>query len=303
MNTVIKKFLKDNFIKKNVAIIPYVADAIIALDSIDKIVSKFAKNNMETFDKEPGLAINHDLYRRAYDYIEGALVLIITNKVSSSEVLCRTSIESSINLHFICSEDNSDNLIAYFKQYIKTERRQNINWSKASKNPIHLKDDIDKNLKMIEEKELSLDGDEIILKKYFKHFEIDFEKVDSVWPSIFDRFRIIGKEFEYRTIYASLCSQAHNDPEDSLNNLALILSNSEGMKEGLDMENYLFSTKMILHCIHMFIEASMVYISRFGVDFDFSKLFVIWLEITDTLALLSKNKTKHILHMSEKSHT
>jgi hypothetical protein len=40
-----------------------------------------------------------------------------------------------------------------------------------------------------------------------------------------------------------------NVAEDSLNNLALMLSNSEGMegtKEGLDMENYLFSTKMIL---------------------------------------------------------
>jgi len=96
---------------------------------------------------------------------------------------------------------------------------------------------------------------------------VDFDAVDLKWPSIFDRFKEIGNEVGYRTVYAALCSQAHNDAEDVLNRImSRVIGNVSGMEEAQWMEQYNFSLYLLLTAIDYHIIASAMYIAKFGIN-------------------------------------
>jgi hypothetical protein len=57
----------------------------------------------------------------------------------------------------------------------------------------------------------------------------------------FSRFRAVGEQIHYRTVYAALCSQTHNDAEDLLNNFAVHLTSDEALHQSLAKETESFS--------------------------------------------------------------
>ena len=72
------------------------------------------------------------MYERALTHVEGCLVLFSQNYYSCAESLCRTSLESSINL-FYCSLGNTEErIVSYFKDYIAAERDQIRKWLGAA---------------------------------------------------------------------------------------------------------------------------------------------------------------------------
>lgn len=106
-----------------------------------------------------------------------------------------------------------------------------------------------------------------MLKESLSLAGVDYDSVEIIWPNIFDRFKEIDKEVEYRTVYAALCSQAHNDAEDALNQImARVVRNVEGLDEAHWYEQYFFSLYLALTAIDYHIMASAMYLSRFKID-------------------------------------
>ena len=75
---------------------------------------------------------------------------------------------------------------------------------------------------------------------------VNFDAVDLKWPSIFDRFKETKGEVNYRTVYAALCSQAHNDAEDILNKImSRVIDNVTGLEDAQWVEQYNFSLYLL----------------------------------------------------------
>ena len=119
---------------------------------------------------------------------------------------------------------------------------------------------------LIRSKERCLDAYEEVLRNSFSQSGVDYDKSSESWPNVFERFSKIGKEVDYRTVYAGLCSQAHNDAEDVLNGLMARVIEIEGMERAAEIEKYIYSLNMVLTSILFYIESSMIYLAKFGVD-------------------------------------
>ena len=69
----------------------------------------------------------------------------------------------------------------------------------------------------IDRKNEALDAYEKIIDELNSHFGIHMTNVNA-WPTLVDRLSALDRRLEYRTVYAAMCSQAHHDAEDILNN-------------------------------------------------------------------------------------
>lgn len=160
---------------------------------------------------EPSWGLLHTMYERALAHVEGCFVLFSNNYYSCAEALCRTAIELSINLFYCSLGDTEGRIASYFKNYISTERDQNCNWLAAvyaSKSPSAAKGH---HRESIAKKVEALRAYERTLVQFYDQISLDYGAMKASWPSLFDRYKLIGKEIDYRTIYSALCSQAHND--------------------------------------------------------------------------------------------
>ena len=113
-------------------------------------------------------------------------------------------------------------------------------------------------------KEEALRNYEHILTKAYRQISIDYEKAEASWPNLFDRFKSIGKETDYRTVYAALCSQAHNDAEDLLNKFVAGVVQNKGMKERQERENISFALLMIFISVVTLIESAAMYLAKYS---------------------------------------
>jgi len=76
----------------------------------------------------------------------------------------------------------------------------------------------------------------------------------------------IGDEVGYRTIYAALCSQAHSDPEDIVNNMvARVIPVLEPSGEAQQVEQYHFSFFMLHHAVAYHLRAAIEMFRLFGI--------------------------------------
>jgi hypothetical protein len=120
----------------------------------------------------------------------------------------------------------------------------------------------------ITEKEKALRIYERILTQFYSQLSLDYGMIEAPWPSLFDRFRSIGKEINYRTVYAALCSQAHNDAEDLLNELVSKGLQIEGMIERHERENISFALFMVLVSVMTLIEGASMYLGKYSLGSD-----------------------------------
>jgi hypothetical protein len=209
----------------------------------------------------------HDMYIRSYEYCCGVLGCFLIGQFPSSEALCRTAIEGAINLHYVSLGDSMGKQIAYFKTHIKNERKQNSNWKSSVEQSGYPNDIKNHHLERIRGEDASLDQYEIMLRESLSLDRVDYDAVDIKWPSIFDRFREVDNEVGYRTVYAALCSQAHNDAEDVLNKImSRVITNVEGLEEAQWVEKYNFSLYLLLTAIDYHIFSSAMYLSKIGIN-------------------------------------
>lgn len=87
------------------------------------------------------------------------------------------------------------------------------------------------------------------------------------WPhKIADRFRLLGFETSYRTVYAAMSSQTHNDAEDLLNLFYIAGSERNELLNKLEMETINFSRLLMYEGVRYYLEAIHRYAVCFGLD-------------------------------------
>ena len=78
----------------------------------------------------------------------------------------------------------------------------------------------------------------------------------NAWPTLVNRLTALDRRLEYRTVYAAMCSQAHHDAEDVLNNfMANCHPDADRLAARTEREADTFSVFMVLFGLRWFVEA------------------------------------------------
>ena len=242
-------------------------NAVYLLEKSDEIINQLCKENEERLIEVVHWQSMHDMYKRNYEYCCGILSCFLVGQFPSSEALCRTAIEGAINLHYVSLDDSMGKQIAYFKNHIETERKQNKSWRTSVEQSNFPDDAKEHHYKRIEDKDQVLNFNENALRQSLALSEIDYDTAGLNWPNTFERFKEAGKEVGYRTVYAALCSQAHNDAEDSINQIiSRVVEGVDGLAEAQQIEQYNFSLSLLLTALEYHVLAAAMYISKFSIS-------------------------------------
>ncbi|EIZ1170178.1 hypothetical protein MOV00_000252 [Vibrio vulnificus] len=285
MDKLVEKFFEQRALSKDIQLNEPLYKALFYLEKSNELVEELCNKNQSELIKNVPWPTMHDMYRRNYEYCCGVISCFLVGQFQSSEALCRTAIEGAVNLHYVSLGDSMSKQIAYFKNYLVTERKQNKNWKESVEASSFPQAGKDHHLQTILEKEGALNHYEEALRESLRLAGVDFDAVDLKWPSIFDRFKEIGEEVGYRTVYAALCSQAHNDAEDILNKImARVIDNVSGMEEAQWIEQYNFSLYLMLRALDYQITASAMYVAKFNIKVD--ALVQLKKEVIETTSLV-----------------
>ena len=218
----------------------------------------------EEFDHlDPLWALLRSMLNRIFGHVEGAIVAYVTGSTASSEVISRTAIESAINLLYILVDERKGNRIAqYLAHYFNNEQREIDQWLKAASK-----------LAGEAQKVHQLAATEKRTRIHKLQGTTDFslsqvglpttEASATNWPKISERFRLLGLEIDYRTVYAGLCSQTHNDAEDLLNYFFAVASGNQELIDKAALETVNFSRFMLYFAVKYYITAAGGYAMRF----------------------------------------
>lgn len=267
MDNFVKEFINKRTLSAEMELNEPLCKAIYCLEKSDELINNVCcKHQQQLINNVPWPSM-HDMYKRSYEYCCGALGCFLIAQFPSSEALCRTAIEGAVNLHYVSLGNSMGKQIAYFKEYLETERKQNTNWQRSVENSDYPQDAKDHHFEKIRQKEESLTQYDDMLRQSLHLAGIDYDSSKLNWPNIFERFREVDDEIGYRTIYVALCSQAHNDAEDVLNSIfSRVASGVDGLAEAQMVEQYNFSLYMILTAIKFHIRASAMYIAKFRIS-------------------------------------
>lgn len=293
MDTLVKNFLEKRAVLPSIAINEPLHNAIYLLEKSHEMILHLAEKNKQSLIGIVPWPSMHDMYNRNYEYCCGAVGCFVIAQIPSSEALCRTAIEGAVNLHYVSLGDSMGNQIAYFKNYLETERKQNNSWKNSVEQSDYPQAAKQHHFEKISEKNASLDHYENMLRQSLRLAGVDFDATELKWPSIFDRFREIGDEVGYRTVYAALCSQAHNDAEDILNGImARVTSNVTGLEEAQLVEQYNFSLFMILTALGYHVKAAAMYLAKFGISVDC--VIDLYFKVMETISVVVESGPKLI---------
>ncbi|MEA3273875.1 MAG: DUF5677 domain-containing protein [Pseudomonadota bacterium] len=242
----------------------------------NSVVANVHAKVLKSVEQHPDLAeqqewlILRNMYERSHEHTEGAVSCLTMGNVASAEALCRTSLESSVTLYYVSVNDIIPAVAGYFQRYIDSEKEQNRKWHNSIEASVF--DDAVKSAHRAElaKKDSALEQYERELGAWLHQTSNVSLATSPQWPNIFDRFKEIGKELSYRTVYAALCSQSHADAEDILNHLMsrLIPSNTfdrDQYHKMLQRENAWFSSFMVVIAIKEYIEATAMFLGKFNI--------------------------------------
>lgn len=240
-----------------------IRSAFTLFEDLGREVDATLRRNIEVLTTDYSCGILHRIYEKAARHAQGCLVLVADQNFAATEALCRTLVESSVNLYYCSEDDSTGKILSYFKDHIETERKQNRAWRSAvSKSTMT---DLEKSVhfERIDHKDAVYAAYEQFLQEAFGQIGYSYLDSTHTWPTIFDRFKAIGKDIDYRTIYAALCSQAHNDPEDLLNEWIHSVSTDPQAREGQKAKNENFAVFMLLASLGLLIESVAVYLRKY----------------------------------------
>ncbi|HRQ41135.1 MAG TPA: DUF5677 domain-containing protein [Chloroflexota bacterium] len=224
--------------------------------------------SLETHTKEldhldPLWALLRSMLDRIFEHVEGAIVAYVTGSPASSEVISRTAIESSINLLYILDDERKgDRLSQYLAHYYSNEQRELDQWLKAASK---LAGEAQKVHQLAAtEKRTRIHKLQGITDLSLSQVGLPTTRASATsWPKISERFRLLGLEIDYRTVYAALCSQTHNDAEDLLNYFFAVASGNQELIEKAALETINFSRLMLYYAVKYYIAAAGGYAIRF----------------------------------------
>jgi hypothetical protein len=235
--------------------------------------------NLKELETDESWALLHAMNERCMEQ-QAACISLYSNKYfAPAEALCRTVVEAAVNLYYSSIGDSCTHVLTYFRSYIEMERKQNRSWLASVNASAYPEEVKNTHRQRIQNKDVALNTYEHVLTEAFSQIGIAYGDVGRDWPSIFDRFKSINKEVEYRTVYAALCSQAHNDAEDLLNDFVHGVRQIGGAHESQAAEDQNFSLYMVLTALSFLAEATVIYLAKFNLDVNerFQRLLVdIW---------------------------
>jgi hypothetical protein len=246
-------FVDDEVLKRSTAIFA----------EFESAVDKTLERNLAMLSAQPVWGILHYMSERAKEHVESCFVLLSNGYVASSEALCRTALESSINLYYCSLGDSEGKIISYLTEYVRQERDQNKKWRTSIFSPEVGETERFAHKSAIDRKEFAIDIYESVIHELSQEYKKSGSEIIR-WPNVYDRFREIGKEVDYRTVYATLCSQAHNDAEDLLNRFIAGVSELQGTSEMQKTENRDFSLFMVLVALKFLVESTAMYLAKFS---------------------------------------
>ena len=208
-------------------------------------------DQLDPEDPTGGLLIR--LLERTYNTAAGSLVLISHGHLREAEVLSRSVLESAATISYIVRESPQERLARFFGAYVNQEREQNRKWENDLEgSPPEIQQ---AHRLRIDRKNEALDAYEKIIDDLVSHFGIHITKANA-WPNLVDRLTALDRRLEYRTVYAAMCSQAHHDAEDILNNfLANCHPDADRMAPRMEREADTFSIFMVLFGLRWFLNA------------------------------------------------
>jgi hypothetical protein len=236
------------------------------LEKLERQVDVTLGKSLSVMQMDPSWGLLQRMYERAVRHAGACLVLLTNQRYAAAEALCRTLVESSVNLYYCSVGDSIGTILSYFKDHIQTERKQNRAWREEVSKPALSEQEKAVHFEHIDHKDGVLASYERALQVIFQQIGYQHSVGSDVWPSIFDRFKAIGKEIDYRTVYAALCSQAHSDPEDLLNEFMQRMSAVPGAAEAQRAENENFSVFIVLTSLALLIESSAMYLAKYTPD-------------------------------------
>lgn len=156
MNEAAQRFFDDRCISTEMAFNPYILSAAEIIVQVDDEINRSAEEHIERLQNEAVWSILHDMYKKCHEFAGGTLATFLIAHIASAEALCRTTIESAVNLHYASCGDDIGNVLAYFRNYITTERIQNKAWLKSVDNSSYPSEVKAHHRALIEDKENSL---------------------------------------------------------------------------------------------------------------------------------------------------
>ena len=213
-------------------------------------------------EKEPTWAITRSMLDRAYEQLMGGFIALFTGAWASVEVVCRASLEATINVLYVLESDTANRISQYMSDYFETSLKAINRYEDLV---ITIRGDNTAKLKSAADARRQLAWRREKIQEIFQHENIPFG-VEG-WPKkIVDRFKASGREFEYREIYATLSSQVHNDADALID--FMILTALEpyvptASKE-IESEVFFWLRHFLYCCLKLYSEAARLYSVKYG---------------------------------------
>jgi len=223
---------------------------IVALTNLRKELEQTLSNLSESdFEKYPSIGIIYQLTERVFEHIMGGISCISTKNHASSEVLSRTAIEASVNIIFMLTDSTDNKVCAWLTKHITEDLQHIIEWEES----------LDQN----NSHELDIHLPRITVRKELNTFKTEFvetliSEIASVididqsyrWPSkILKKFKDIGEEIIYHTVYTRLSAQTHLTAEDTISYMVAKIYSNEENQAKMGLETIAFSEFMLIYSI------------------------------------------------------
>lgn len=214
--------------------------------------------------KEPTWAITLSMLDRVYDLIAGGFISLFSGAWASVEIVCRASLEATINVMYVLESDTGNRLSQYLTHYFEEssrsiDRYESLITATAGGSKADVSSAIDARKMLAWRRET--------IEAIFRQEGIPFGVKG--WPKqILERFKASGREFEYREIYANLSSQVHNDA-DALIDFMVFKSLEAHVPEASEKfgaEVFFWLRHFLYRCLEFYSEAAELYATKYGLE-------------------------------------
>ena len=232
---------------------------------LDNEIGKAKRPLSSTHPNDRVFALIRAMLERTSSHVFANIIATMTGSGFTVEAIARVIIEASVNVTYILKSDPPANLVRYLYSHVDKERKELEQWLRS----LHelTGDELTYHQNRIATKERLLQDFEQITAQLAE--DVGIQASQRAWPSIAERFRAIGKEVEYRTVYASLCSQVHGDAEDIFNVHLVESMQMAGLAESMAMGNTMFQRTALRFSMIYFMQA----VSAFAKVYSFQKLY------------------------------
>lgn len=208
---------------------------------------------------EPTWAITRSMLDRVYEHVIGGFVCLFTGTWSSVEIICRASLEASVNVLYVLDADTPNRLSQYVSNYF-------VGASKAIDRYEQLvtRDAIKGGPDWATKARDILETRQELVEGVFDHEDIPFGK--GGWPkTIIERFKALDREFEYREIYASLSSQVHNDADALIDFIMVTVTEQHmpGATENAGREVLFWLRHFLYRSMVLYSDVAMTYAGKY----------------------------------------